>query len=367
MRDTKHTHEFTEPTERVLQQGDAATIRAASARRTRRSFIVGAAAAAAGYTAWRAVDQSRSVNRLQSVLRDSINFDANVARTVFGERGLAPEYAADRAVPLRMNGVVGIDQALDMASYRLQLVGTRDAEHSRFYASDVTAWEYKYIAAPKLKDSDDLKSKPGTQPGTSEAAVDASKSDLDPTGATDSAAAVSVTEKFQVLAQSMQRKRYEGTGEAGPSASGLDIGTPGLLLPIDALHALPQVTKVMEFKCIEGWSQITEWQGVRLRDLIAQYPPQLVNGRTPRYVYMETPDGDYYCGYDWAVAMHPQTLLVTSMSGEPLKPEHGAPVRLFTPLKYGYKQIKRIGLIAYTDTKPDDYWTKLGYDWYAGL
>ena len=35
--------------------------------------------------------------------------------------------------------------------------------------------------------------------------------------------------------------------------------------------------------------------------------------------------------------------------------------------KYGYKQIKRISLIAYTDDKPDDYWTKLGYDWYAGL
>lgn len=367
MSDTNHTEEFTEPTERVLMQGDAATIRAASARRTRRSFLIGAAAAAAGYAGWRAVDQSTPVNRLQSVLRDAINFDGHVARTIFRERGLAPEYALDSATPLRMNGIVGIDKALDMASYRMQLVGARDAQRSQFYTPDVTAWEYKYIAAPKLQDSDDLKSRPGSQSGASAATADANKSDLNPTGATDSAAAVSVTEKFQVLAQSMQRKRYEGTAEAGPSASGLDIGTPGLLLPMDELHSLPQVTKVMEFKCIEGWSQITEWQGVRLRDLIAKYPPQLVNGRTPRYVYMETPDGDYYCGYDWAVAMHPQTMLVTGMSGEALKPEHGAPVRLFTPLKYGYKQIKRIGLIAYTDTKPDDYWTKLGYDWYAGL
>jgi DMSO/TMAO reductase YedYZ molybdopterin-dependent catalytic subunit len=37
------------------------------------------------------------------------------------------------------------------------------------------------------------------------------------------------------------------------------------------------------------------------------------------------------------------------------------------PTKYGYKQIKRIGLISYSNLKPDDYWTKLGYDWYAGL
>jgi DMSO/TMAO reductase YedYZ molybdopterin-dependent catalytic subunit len=55
------------------------------------------------------------------------------------------------------------------------------------------------------------------------------------------------------------------------------------------------------------------------------------------------------------------------MAGLPLTQEHGAPIRLHMPIKYGYKQIKRIALIAYTDEKPDDYWTRLGYDWYAGL
>jgi DMSO/TMAO reductase YedYZ molybdopterin-dependent catalytic subunit len=55
------------------------------------------------------------------------------------------------------------------------------------------------------------------------------------------------------------------------------------------------------------------------------------------------------------------------MGGQPLTQQHGAPLRLHMPIKYGYKQIKRIGLIAYTDQKPDDFWTKLGYDWYAGL
>jgi DMSO/TMAO reductase YedYZ molybdopterin-dependent catalytic subunit len=82
---------------------------------------------------------------------------------------------------------------------------------------------------------------------------------------------------------------------------------------------------------------------------------------------METPNGDYYCGYDIKAARHAQSLLVTEMGGQPLLQEHGAPLRLHMPIKYGYKQIKRIGLIAYTDQKPDDYWTKLGYDWYAGL
>jgi DMSO/TMAO reductase YedYZ molybdopterin-dependent catalytic subunit len=133
------------------------------------------------------------------------------------------------------------------------------------------------------------------------------------------------------------------------------------------LAQLPKVEFVTEFKCIEGWSEKTHWGGVRLRDLIEAYPPAKVNGRAPRYVYMETPDGDFYCGYDMAAAIHPQSLLVTEMFGQPLTPEHGAPLRLHMPIKYGYKQLKRIGVIAYMDSKPEDYWEKLGYDWYGGI
>ena len=105
-----------------------------------------------------------------------------------------------------------------------------------------------------------------------------------------------------------------------------------------------------------------------MADLVAAYPPEKrPDGGLPRYVYMETPNGDYYVGYDLKACLHPQTLLVTEMGGSPLTQYHGAPLRLHAPTKYGYKQIKRIGLIAYTNQLPDDYWTKLGYDWYAGL
>jgi DMSO/TMAO reductase YedYZ molybdopterin-dependent catalytic subunit len=159
-----------------------------------------------------------------------------------------------------------------------------------------------------------------------------------------------------------------GLEEAGESRSTLPPGTPGLLLTMDDILKLPKHDLVTQFKCIEGWSQIVHWSGVRLADLIAAYPPEKgTDGRLPRYVYMETPNGDYYVGYDLKVCLHPQTLLVTEMSGSPLTQYHGAPLRLHAPTKYGYKQIKRIGLIAYTDRQPDDYWTKLGYDWYAGL
>ena len=104
-----------------------------------------------------------------------------------------------------------------------------------------------------------------------------------------------------------------------------------------------------------------------MADFLEEYPPEFRDGKEPRFVYMETPNGDYYTGYDMNVCRHPQTLLVTEMMGTPLTQYHGAPLRLHMPTKYGYKQIKRIGLISYNFERPDDYWTKLGYDWYAGL
>jgi DMSO/TMAO reductase YedYZ molybdopterin-dependent catalytic subunit len=67
---------------------------------------------------------------------------------------------------------------------------------------------------------------------------------------------------------------------------------------------------------------------------------------------METPDGEYFCGFDMVACMHPQSLLVYELGGKPLTPGHGAPLRLAKPIKYGYKQIKQIGLIRYTDTCP---------------
>jgi hypothetical protein len=213
----------------------------------------------------------------------------------------------------------------------------------------VTAWEYKYEAAEQ---------------GPSELAPDFK---TNPSKTPAPAAGLSIAERFEKMAQQTSGKRRQGDAEAGPSASTPDIGTPGLLLTMADLMKLPRVELVTEFKCIEGWSSITQWAGVRLRDLIEMYPPEKVNGRDPKYVYMETPNANYYGGYDMAAARHPQSLLVTEMGGQPLGQDHGAPLRLHMPIKYGYKQLKRVGLIAYMSHRPDDYWAKLGYDWYAGL
>jgi DMSO/TMAO reductase YedYZ molybdopterin-dependent catalytic subunit len=131
-----------------------------------------------------------------------------------------------------------------------------------------------------------------------------------------------------------------------------------------------------ELKCIEGWSIIVQWAGARLADFIAKYPPATRSGEPldiknkpqdlPGYIGMSTPDGGYYVGLDMESALHPQTLLCYEMNGQPLTLEHGAPLRLAIPVKYGIKNIKRIGTISYANSRPADYWAEQGYDWYAG-
>jgi len=64
--------------------------------------------------------------------------------------------------------------------------------------------------------------------------------------------------------------------------------------------------------------------------------------------------------------MHPQTLLAYEMNGELLTDDHGAPLRLVSTVKYGIKQIKRIGKIEFTNERPADFWAESGYDWYSG-
>lgn len=143
------------------------------------------------------------------------------------------------------------------------------------------------------------------------------------------------------------------------------------------IQSLPKVEMITELKCIEGWSMVVHWTGARLRDLVKKYPPfsmvenkkfVLGNRETwPPYVGMSTPDGGYYVGLDCESALHPQTLLCYAMNGQPLTAEHGAPLRLVIPAKYGVKNIKRLGSITFGTERPADYWAEQGYDWYAGL
>ena len=156
-------------------------------------------------------------------------------------------------------------------------------------------------------------------------------------------------------------------------------------LTLDELKAMPKTEIISQFCCIEGWSVIQKWAGVRLIDLMAKYPPSQVSGDAPDpvnapeklvpYVAMLTPDEGYYVGLDMESATHPQTLLAYELDGKSLlgddgqlrENDHGAPLRLIIPVKYGVKNIKRIGTIRYTSDRPKDFWAEQGYDWFAGL
>ena len=145
------------------------------------------------------------------------------------------------------------------------------------------------------------------------------------------------------------------------------VRSPGdtLLITLDELKELPKTEVVFDFKCVEGWSQVTWWGGVRFSDFMKKY--NLVGQMGQNYVGMVTPDETYYVGNDMPSMLQPQTLLCYEMNGEPLPQEQGYPLRLIIPVKYGIKHLKRIGLMYFSNDKPKDYWAEQGYDYYSGL
>ena len=140
-----------------------------------------------------------------------------------------------------------------------------------------------------------------------------------------------------------------------PNADHFTIG-------IEDLKRLPRTETSTEFKCIEGWSEEMGFAGVKFSDFMEFY-----HLKPKKYVGLQTSDGNYYVSIDLESMMHRQTLLAFEMNGEVLRPKNGAPLRLVIPVKYGIKNIKRIGKIFFSDQRPPDYWAEQGYDWYAGL
>jgi hypothetical protein len=138
-----------------------------------------------------------------------------------------------------------------------------------------------------------------------------------------------------------------------------------LKISLAEIKALPKSEIVFDFKCIEGWNQITHWGGVRFSDFVNKYG--LSQQSALKYVGLETPDALYYVGIDMASMMHPQTLLCYEMNGKPLPMNQGFPLRLIIPVKYGLKHLKRIGTLFFANNKPRDYWHELGYDYYCGM
>ena len=145
------------------------------------------------------------------------------------------------------------------------------------------------------------------------------------------------------------------------------VRKPGdtLFLSLDDIKALPKTDIIFDFKCIEGWSQVTHWAGARFSDFAAKY--NLTPQSQMKYVSLVTPDKQYYVGIDMASMMHPQTILCYEMNGKPLPMNQGYPLRLIIPVKYGIKHLKRIGTMSFSNERPPDYWYERGYDYFSGL
>ena len=169
-------------------------------------------------------------------------------------------------------------------------------------------------------------------------------------------------------------KKVRVNGDVGmgddfdPAAWKLQViktGGDTLLLTLADLKKLPKTEIVFDFKCIEGWSQVTHWGGVRFSDFVKAYG--LSKEASMKYIGMNTPDNKYYVGIDMPSALHPQTLLCYEMNDQPLPLNQGQPLRMIIPVKYGIKSLKRIGTLFFSDSRPRDYWFERGYDYYAGL
>ncbi len=150
-------------------------------------------------------------------------------------------------------------------------------------------------------------------------------------------------------------------------ASGLSIS-----LDIRALSSRfsmhEQITRLV---CVEGWSAIAWWAGLRFADLLREYSP-MSHARWARIESSVNLDASgnpdpYFMSLDLETAGHPQTLLATHLNGQPLSVDHGAPLRLLVPVKLGLKNVKAVTSITYVAEEPRDYWAERGYSRYDGI
>ncbi|MPV69262.1 molybdopterin-dependent oxidoreductase [Burkholderia sp. BE17] len=130
---------------------------------------------------------------------------------------------------------------------------------------------------------------------------------------------------------------------------------------LDELRALPQESQVTRHICIEGWSAIGKWGGVRFSDFLLRAGADT----TAKYVALHCAD-NYWTSIDMPTALHPQTLLTLTYDGSVLPAKYGFPMKLRMPTKLGYKNPKHIVAITVTNAFPGGYWENQGYNWFGG-
>jgi DMSO/TMAO reductase YedYZ molybdopterin-dependent catalytic subunit len=173
------------------------------------------------------------------------------------------------------------------------------------------------------------------------------------------------TPVMQFPAYSITHNRT-GAFPALPSEWALEVG--GLVrkpmrLTRTILEAMPRVSYTVKHHCVEGWTAIATWTGVPVSVVTEMVEPTA----EARYLRFDTFDSRYYNGWDLASAMHPQTILAYAFNDLPLRPDHGAPLRVYSPIKLGYKLTKYLTRVTFTAERPGGYWEDQGYPWLGGI
>jgi len=155
----------------------------------------------------------------------------------------------------------------------------------------------------------------------------------------------------------------------GECAAPADYTLEDLLKP----HALQD--RIYRFRCVEAWSMVIPWVGFPLADLIRRVRPTS-KARYVEFTTLHDPErmpGQRQDSLDWPYveglrldeALHPLTLMAVGMHGRSLPPQNGAPFRLIVPWKYGFKSIKSIVRIRFTEQQPGTTWNRMASDEYG--
>jgi len=131
---------------------------------------------------------------------------------------------------------------------------------------------------------------------------------------------------------------------------------------LEQLYALPQVSQITRLVCVEGWSAIGSWQGVRLSEFLKR----LGADTRAQYVWFQCAEG-YSNTIDMATALHPQTQLTLRFDNQILPRKYGFPMRCRMPTKLGFKNPKYVIGMHVTNKDLGGYWEDRGYNWHSGL
>jgi DMSO/TMAO reductase YedYZ molybdopterin-dependent catalytic subunit len=157
----------------------------------------------------------------------------------------------------------------------------------------------------------------------------------------------------------IQEVRRVDPGSYKLEVSGLVREKKSWTLP--ELYALPQVSQITRHICVEGWSAIGKWSGVRFSDFLQRIGADT----TARYVGFRCAD-DYSTSIDMPTALHPQTQLTLRFGDQILPAQYGFPIKVRMPTKLGFKNPKHVVALFVTNDYPGGYWEDQGYNWYSG-